>query len=313
VAGGASPVPTGLTVAVAGGSGLIGQALHKALVQAGHSVHRFVRRAPADPHEHAFDPTVGTVDQGIIDHADVVVNLSGASIGKIPWTKKHKHLILSSRIQSTTTLAQAIAQSDSPPKVFVSASAVGVYGSSGDTELNEDSPAGDDFLAGVTVAWEEAAQAASSATRVVYPRTGLVVGSGGAMAPLKLQTSLFVGGKTGPGTQWWPWISLHDEVRAIMHLIHNNKTSGAYNLVGPTPARSVEVTKTLAQLMRRPHLIGLPTFAIKILMGEAGEHLLLTSQKISSQKLQDTGFVFDDVTIEDALGRMLGHEATAAQ
>jgi uncharacterized protein len=306
VAGGSNPAHTGLTVAVAGGSGLIGRALHKALVAAGHNVHRFVRRSPSGPHEHAFDPISGTIDQGIIDHADVVVNLSGASIGKIPWTTAHKDLILSSRIQSTTTLAEAIARSESPPKVFVSASAVGVYGSAGDTELTEDSPAGDDFLAHVTVSWEEAADAASTVSRVVYPRTGLVVGNGGAMAPLKLQTALFVGGKTGPGTQWWPWISLHDEVRAIMHLITNDKTTGAYNLVGPTPAQSVEVTKTLARLMRRPHLLGLPTFAIKTLMGEAGEHLLLSSQKISSQKLQDSGFVFDDVTIEDALTRMLG-------
>jgi len=306
VASGASPAHTGLTVAVAGASGLIGRALQAALVAAGHSVHRFVRRDPHGPDEHAFDPTTGGIDQGIIDHADVVVNLSGASIGKIPWTKKHKDLILSSRIQSTSTLAQAIARSESPPRVFVSASAVGVYGSAGDTELSEDFPAGDDFLAGVTVAWEEAAQAASEATRVVYPRTGLVVGDGGAMAPLKLQTALFVGGKTGPGTQWWPWISLHDEVRAIMHLITHENLTGAYNLVGPTPARSVEVTKTLAKLMRRPHLIGLPTVAIKALMGEAGEHLLLSSQKISSQKLRDSGFVFDDVTIEDALARMLG-------
>ena len=306
MAGQKSPASSGLTVVVAGGSGLIGRALQKALVSAGHSVHRFVRTTPQGPNEHGFDPVSGTVDQGIIDHADVVVNLSGASIGKIPWTKNHKDLILSSRIQSTSTLAGAIVRSDSPPKVFVSASAVGVYGPAGDTELTEDSPAGTDFLADVTVAWEEAAAAASPATRVVYPRTGLVVGNGGAMAPLKLQTALFVGGKTGPGSQWWPWISLHDEVRALIHLITSDTATGPYNLVGPTPARSVEVTKMLATLMRRPHLIGLPTFAIKTLMGEAGEHLLLSSQKISSQKLQDTGFVFDDVTIEDALSRMLG-------
>jgi uncharacterized protein len=305
VVGGSKPAQTGLTVAVAGGSGLIGHALQKALLSAGHSVHRFVRRSPTGPDEHAFDPVRGTVDQGIIDHADVVVNLSGASIGKIPWTKSHKDLILSSRIGSTTTLAEAIARSDSPPGVFVSASAVGVYGSCGDVELTEDSPAGDDFLARVTVAWEEAATVASDVTRVVYPRTGLVVGGGGAMAPLKLQTALFVGGKTGPGSQWWPWISLHDEIRAIMHLITNDRTTGPHNLVGPTPAMSHEVTQTLAKLMGRPHLIGLPTFAIKTLMGEAGEHLLLSSQKISSKKLQDSGFVFDDVTIEDALSRIL--------
>ena len=306
MAGKKSPASSGLTVVVAGASGLIGRALQKQLVTAGHSVHRFVRSSPQGPDEHAFDPIGGTVDQGIIDHADVVVNLSGASMGKIPWTKNHKDLILSSRIQSTSTLAKAIARSDKPPAVFVSASAVGIYGPSGDMELTEDSPSGDDFLATVTVAWEEAANAAADVTRVVYPRTGLVVGHGGAMAPLKLQTALFVAGRIGPGSQWWPWISLHDEVRALIHLIGHKDTSGAYNLVGPTPAQSVEVTKALATLMHRPHLIGLPTFAIKTLMGEAGEHLLLSSQKISSQKLQDTGFVFDDVTIEDALSRMLG-------
>lgn len=304
--GSSSPAPTGLTIAVAGASGLIGQALTSALTASGHSVHRLVRTAPQGPGQHSFNPVSGTVDQGIIDHADVVINLSGASIGKIPWTKKHKDLILSSRVQSTSTLAQAIARSDSPPGVFVSASAVGYYGPGGDTELTEDSPAGDDFLAGVTVAWEEAAQPAADAARIVYPRTGLVVGDGGAMVPLKLQTALFVGGKIGPGSQWWPWISLHDEVRAIVHLILTTSTTGAYNLVGPTPATALEVTKTLAQLMHRPHLIGLPRFAITTLMGEAGEHLLLSSQKISSQKLQDSGFRFDDVTIDDALSRMLG-------
>jgi uncharacterized protein (TIGR01777 family) len=298
---------------MAGGSGLIGQALQKAMVASGHSVHRFVRRPPEGPNEHAFDPLAGTVDESIINRADVVVNLSGASIGKIPWTKKHKDLILSSRIQSTKALAQAIARADSPPKVFVSASAVGVYGSTGETELTETSPAGDDFLAGVTVAWEEAAKAASIATRVVFPRTGLVVGRGGAMAPLRLQTALFLGGTIGPGTQWWPWISLHDEVRAIMHLISHETAVGAYNLVGPTPAQSSQVTRELAGLMCRPHLIGLPTFAIKALMGEAGTHLLLSSQKVSSQKLRNSGFVFDDVTIEHALKRMLGRSTTTGQ
>lgn len=301
-----SPAEAGLAVVIAGASGLIGRALQGALTLAGHRVHQFVRRTPVGPHEHAFDPIAGTVDQGIIDHADAVINLSGASIGKIPWSKKHRDLILSSRVNSTSTLARAIARSDSPPNVFLSASAVGFYGSNGDTELSEDSPAGDDYLARVCVLWEEAAlPAASKKTRVIHPRTGLVVADGGAMVPLRLQTRLGVGGKIGPGTQWWPWISLHDEVRALVELAESATASGAYNLVGPAPAQSVELTRTLATLMRRPHLVGLPRFAIRTLMGEAGEHLLLSSQKVLPTRLTDAGFIFDDDVVGAALTRML--------
>jgi len=303
-----SPAPAGLAVVISGASGLIGSALSQRLLAEGHHVHRFVRGVPNGPDEHRFDPVKGSVEQGIIDHADVVINLSGASIGKIPWTKKHRGLILSSRVTTTTTLAQAISRSSTPPAVFISASAVGFYGSRGDTDLAEDSPAGDDYLAQVTSAWEDAAQPAeSSTTRVVLPRTGLVVARGGAMAPLRLQTILGVGGKIGPGTQWWPWVSLHDEVRALMFLATHPGASGPYNLVGPTPATSRELTTALAALMHRPHLIGLPSFAIKTLMGEAGEHLLLSSQKVSPGKLEQAGFRFDDVTVVDALKRMLAN------
>jgi uncharacterized protein (TIGR01777 family) len=266
-----------------------------------------VRRDPSGPDEHAFDPAAERVEQGIIDHADVVVNLSGASIGKIPWSEKHKDLILTSRVTATRTLARAIARSDTPPAVFISASAVGFYGSQGDADITEDSPAGDDFLAEVTGAWEDEAQAAASpSTRVVLPRTGLVVAGGGAMAPLRLQTALGVGGKIGPGSQWWPWVSLWAVVRALVFLASHPDASGPYNLVGPTPATATELTRALAHLMRRPHLVGLPSFAIRGLMGEAGEHLLLSSQKVHPSRLRDTGFSFEDVTVVDALARMLG-------
>ena len=304
--GPSSPATAGLTIAMSGASGLIGQALSKRLQASGHSVQRLVRSTPRGPDEHRFDPESGFVEQGIIDHSDVVINLSGASIGKIPWSKSHRELILSSRVSSTATLADAIARSDSPPAVFVSASAVGYYGSQGDEVITEDSPAGEDYLAEVCVAWEEEANRASStATRVITPRTGLVVANGGAMAPLRLQTRLGVGGKIGPGSQWWPWVSLHDEVRALEFLATTPGVSGPYNLVGPAPARSVELTKTLASLMRRPHLIGLPTVAINALMGEAGRHLLLSSQRVMPVRLQEAGFTFDDGALIDALRRML--------
>lgn len=300
-----SPADAGLAVVISGASGLIGQALTKKLTADGHHVHRFVRGTPKGPTEHHFDPVNGVVEQGIIDHADVVVNLSGASIGKIPWTKRHRELILTSRVDSTRTLATAISDSATPPSVFVSASAVGFYGPRGDEDITEDTSAGNDYLAQVTVAWEEeAGKAKSKKTRVITPRTGLVIARGGAMAPLRLQTLLGVGGKIGPGSQWWPWISLHDEVRALAFLMTHKKASGAYNLVGPTPATAADVTRELARLMRRPHLIGLPAFAIKALMGEAGEHLLLSSQKIHPTRLLEAGFTFDDVTVADALRRM---------
>jgi uncharacterized protein len=301
-----SPAPTGLTIAISGSSGLIGHALSKRLIADGHSVHRLVRSTPRGPDEHHFDPESGVVEQGIIDHADAVINLSGASIGKIPWSKGHRELILTSRVSSTKTLADAIARSDSPPGVFISASAVGYYGSTADEEITEDSPAGNDYLAEVCVRWEEEARRAESeATRVVSPRTGLVVAHGGAMAPLRLQTRLGVGGKIGPGSQWWPWVSLHDEVRALEFLATSPNSRGPYNLVGPTPAKSVELTKTLASLMRRPHLVGLPRFAITWLMGEAGQHLLLSSQKVLPVRLQEAGFTFDDSSLVAALQRML--------
>ena len=294
-------------ILLAGGSGMIGTPLRHSLVEAGHVVHTLVRRVPEGPSEHQWNPEAGTIDSGIIDHIDVVINLSGASIGKIPWTKRHKNLIMSSRVNSTRTLASAITKAENTPSLLIQGSAVGFYGDRGDEELTEFSPRGQGFLADVVETWESEAQVASSKkTRVCFARTGLVVGRGGALAPLALQTRLGVGGKIGPGTQWWPWISLHDEVRALSYLVTHDTDQTVFNLVGPTPATSSELTKELARALRRPHLIGLPSMAITALMGEAGQELLLSSQRVINQRLDIIGFRFDDVTIADAIARMLG-------
>ena len=294
-------------ILLAGASGMIGIPLTRSLVEAGHIVHTLVRRKPQGPSEHQWDPDAGTIDSGIIDYIDVVINLSGASIGKIPWTTRHKELIMSSRVNATRTLATAITQAENAPSLLVSGSAVGFYGDRGDEELTEFSPRGQGFLADVVEAWETEAQAASSnRTRVCFARTGLVVGRGGALAPLALQTRLGVGGNIGPGTQWWPWISLHDEVRALQYLVTHDTDQTIFNLVGPTPATATDLTTELARALRRPHLLGLPTFAITALMGEAGEELLLSSQRVISQRLDIIGFRFDDLTIADAIARMLG-------
>ena len=294
-------------ILLAGASGMIGIPLRRSLVEAGHVVHTLVRRAPEGPSEHQWDPDAGTIDSGIIDHIDVVINLSGASIGKIPWTKRHKNLIMSSRVNATRTLATAITEAANTPSLLIQGSAVGFYGDRGDEELTEFSPRGPGFLADVVEAWEAEAQVASSQrTRVCFARTGLVVGRGGALAPLALQTRLGVGGNIGSGAQWWPWISLHDEVRALSYLVTHDTDQTVFNLVGPTPATATDLTKELARALRRPHLLGLPTIAIKALMGEAGEELLLSSQRVINQRLDIIGFRFDDVTIADAIARMLG-------
>jgi uncharacterized protein (TIGR01777 family) len=293
-------------VLIAGSSGMIGRPLATLLTQAGHAVHTLVRRAPKGPSEHQWNPVAGVINSGIIDHVDVVINLSGASIGKIPWTRKHKDLILSSRVSSTQTLAHAISTAQTPPSLLLQGSAVGFYGSRGDETLSEASSGGSGFLAHVVSEWENAALPARSAsTRVAYARTGLVVGSGGAMAPLKLQTLLGVGGPIGPGTQWWPWISLRDEVRALAHLVLHDTDLEVFNLVGPEPATATDVTTELARALHRPHLIGLPTFAITTLMGEAGRELLLSSQKIVPKTLTVTGFTWRDDSVAHAVAQML--------
>lgn len=294
-------------ILLAGASGMIGTPLRAALTSAGHIVHTLVRRPPRDPTEHRWNPDTGTIDSGIVGLSDVVVNLAGASIGKIPWTKGHKDLILSSRVNSARTLAQAIAGASTPPSLFIQGSAVGFYGDRGDETLTEFSPKGKGFLADVVEEWEAAAAEASSAsTRVCWARTGLVVGRGGALAPLKLQTLLGVGGKIGPGSQWWPWISLHDEVRALVHLVTHDTEVTVVNLVAPAPARASDLTTALARALRRPHLIGLPSFAIRALMGEAGVELLLTSQRIVDERLPIIGFECQDTTVDHAIARMLG-------
>ena len=299
-----SSTPTPLTVLISGASGMIGRALRQELIAKGHSVHTLVRREPTDSSEHRWDPYAGTIDQAIVDYADAVVNLSGASLSRIPWTPAHKKLVLHSRQQAAQTLGQAIAASASPPHTLLQASAVGIYGNRGESELTEQSPPGDGFLASVTTQWEAAAAPIESKkTRVVYARTGLVIAKTGAMAPLRLQTFLGVAGPIGSGRQWWPWISYRDEIRALVFLLEQQQLAGPFNLVGPTPATAREVTQALARLMKRPHWLGLPTWAVK-LMGEAGPEILLSSQKITPARLLEAGFRFEHQTIDEAIAEI---------
>lgn len=295
----------GLSVLVAGASGLIGTQLTAELANRGHSVYRLVRSTPRDATEYHWNPSDGTIQSGVLDHIDVVVNLSGASIGKILWTNKYKDLILQSRLSATRSLVRAINEAKNPPSALIQASAVGFYGDRGDEALTEDSSRGEGFLADVCIAWESETSSLPDSVRVAIARTGLVIAHGGAMAPLRLQTMLGAAGPVGPGSQWWPWISLHDEVQALVYMIENPLMKGAYNLTAPTPVTSVTVTKELARQMGRPHWLGLPSLAINLLMGEAGRELLLSSQKVHPTRLEQAGFSFDDTTIDQAIARII--------
>jgi uncharacterized protein (TIGR01777 family) len=286
---------------------MIGSALRVELESSGHKVVLLSRTAGAD--RVAWNPEVSGIDLDAIakEHGriDAIVNLAGSTISKMPWTKNTKQDIIQSRLSSTTVLVDAIAQANHKPTVLVQGSAVGFYGNRDNEPLTESSPRGRGFLADVVVAWETAAKPAEQHTRVAYARTGLVLGKKGALGPLRLLTSLFATGPLAGGKDWWPWISLRDEARAVAYLIENN-ISGPVNLVAPTPATSGTVMKALARLMKRPYWFPAPGFAISLMLGQAGRELLLSSQKISPEVLLSSGFTFVDNDIETGLRSALG-------
>lgn len=303
-----------MRVLIAGASGLIGTELQRQLRAEGHEVMTLVRRRPAAPHERAWAPDARVLDFRVFDEVDAVINLSGASLARLPWTRRYKRQILESRVRATRALAEGMSMASAPPKVFLSASAVGYYGDRPAERLTEDSPRGEGFLSDVVVAWEEAAGLAPEKTRTVLMRTGLVIADGGALAPLKLLTAFGAAARIGTGGQHWPWISLYDEVAAMRHLL-TSSLRGPVNLAGPTPATSDRVTRALAAAMHRWHLLTLPEPVLSTLMGEAGRELLLSSQKVLPSRLLADGFRFRDVTVEQAIAalRRTGKSTTSEE
>ncbi len=293
------------TVLIAGASGFIGTELTHQLEDAGHTVLRLVRRPSRTALERTWDPEARWIKTVHLDDADAVVNLSGASISRLPWTFQYKKEILQSRIAATTTLTEAILRSENPPEVFVSGSAVGFYGDRPGELLTESSPMGTGFLAKVAAAWERAAEPARARTRLVTARTGIVVGQGGgALKPLALLTKLGLAGPLGDGTQIWPWISLHDEAAAIRHLLFGTEVAGPVDLVGPQPVSAGEIARKLAERLHRPYWLPAPAWAIKAALADAGRDLLLSNQNVSAQKLVASGFGFREQTIDEALARL---------
>jgi len=295
-----------MNIVVTGSSGLIGSALCSALDEHGHTVVRLVRR-PASSGESQWDPSAGSIDASVIDAADAVVNLAGAGIGDKRWTADYKRELVDSRVKGTALLASAIRDSTSPPTVFLSGSAIGAYGPTGDEELTEDSPLGTTFLADLCRVWEAAATQVPAGTRVALLRTGIVLSpKGGA---LKKQLPLFklgLGGRFGSGRPWQSWISLTDEVEAIIHLL-DSSVSGPVNLTAPQPVRGREFAKVLGAVLRRPALLPVPSFGPKLLLGgELADALLFTGQRVLPAKLLADGFDFAHPQLDQALRAVLG-------
>jgi len=289
-----------MRVLISGATGLIATELAKQLKAQGHTPVCLVRRQPVSPDEVFIDAEKGQFDQSVMNSIDAVVNLAGATTGKIPWTKKYMQEIVDSRIKTTALLVQAINQASNPPKVLVSGSASGIYGDRGDDWLGEDSGKGTGFLSDLAFQWEQEALKAN--TRVVLVRTTMVMSKKlGALGKLLPLIKLGVGGALGSGKQWWAWISLEDQARAIIHLIENEATQGAYNITAPEPATCEQIIHALGKALHRPTFFRVPSWLMKLVIGVAAEELLLCSQKMSAEKLIRSGYKFNHPTLREVV------------
>jgi uncharacterized protein (TIGR01777 family) len=302
-----------MDVLITGSSGLIGSALRPALQAAGHRPLRLVRGATTEPDAIGWDPKAGAIDAASLDGIDAVVNLAGAGIGDHRWTDAYKQEILESRVRTTDLLARTLAGLERKPSVLLSGSAVGYYGDRGDEKLTEQSAPGRDFLAGVCVAWEAATQPAGDAgIRVAHLRTGIVLSAnGGALKKQLPLFKLFLGGRFGGGTQWQSWISIRDEVGAILHLLEH-EVAGPVNLTAPSPVTNGEFAKVLGRVLGRPSVVPVPSFGPKLVLGsELAESLLFSSQRVRPEALAASGYTFAQPDLEGALRDLLDAPAVA--
>ncbi|HXG41791.1 MAG TPA: TIGR01777 family oxidoreductase [Dehalococcoidia bacterium] len=294
-----------MRVLVAGASGLIGSHLVPALEREGHEVVRLGRRPGAS--DFVWDPLRGELDARALEGVEAVVHLAGENIGQ-RWTRERKERIWRSRVEGARLLAEAIAASPAPPRVFLSASATGYYGDRGDEPLDEGAAPGRGFLAELCQAWEQASQAAASAgTRVVNPRIGVVLTArGGALARLLPLFRLGLGGSLGSGRQYMSWVDLEDLVEALLFLLSQEEMTGAVNVTSPNPITNAEFTRTLARVLGRPAFLRVPAFALRLLLGEMAQEALLSGQRVLPARLQAAGFRFRYPELEASLRHALG-------
>lgn len=294
-----------MRVVVTGTSGLVGSALVSSLEADGHEVIRLVRRAPTNPNERQWDPN-GQPNPSLVEGADAVVHLAAETISGW-WTERKKSRILNSRVRGTETISQAIARAEHKPRVFLSASGAGYYGSRKDEILTEESSPGSGFLANLARQWEAATNPAVQAgVRVVLLRTSVVLSKyGGALPQMLPPFKMGLGGKVGNGKQYWPWISIEDIVRVIRFAMDNETLSGPINACAPQHTTNKEFTRALGRVLGRPTFFPLPSVAVTLLLGEMGQEALLTSERVEPAKLKQAGFQFRHPQIEDALRAVL--------
>jgi uncharacterized protein (TIGR01777 family) len=292
-----------MRILISGASGLIGSALSQALTDSGASVFRLVRNR-----EEMGRPSFGNMSQ--LEDSTAVIHLAGANVAAHRWTADYKRIIAESRIQTTGWLARQLAGLKNPPKAFLCASAVGIYGNRGNEVLTEDSPPGQGFLAETCVAWEAAAQPARAAgIRTVHLRFGVMLApGGGALGKILPIFRLGLGGRLGTGKQWTSWVSLKDAVSAILFILDNQTLSGPMNIVAPAPITNAEFTQSLAKTLHRPAIFPVPAFALRIALGEIAEEGLLASARVIPQKLEQAGFRFEHPHLDAALSATLKRE-----
>lgn len=297
-----------MTIAIAGASGLLGRALVPFLRTQGHRVVVLVRRPARNPDEVSWSPAAGHLDAAALEGVDAVVNLAGENIGAGRWTGARRQAIASSRLTATQTLVAAMAKVARPPRVMFSASAVGVYGDTGDANVTEDAPVAAGFLPEVVRRWEQAARAAEAlGTRVVLGRFGVVLSpAGGALAKLLPVFAAGVGGPVGSGRQWMSWLSIEDAVGAVYHALVTPTLSGPVNLVAETAVTNREFAETLGRVLHRPAVLPAPAWVLRLMFGEMAEATVLVSTRVKADRLTASGYRWRHPRLEGALRQVLG-------
>jgi uncharacterized protein (TIGR01777 family) len=294
-----------MKIGITGASGLIGTPLVRSLAGEGHEVVRFVRGAAAGADERGWDPGTRRLDPADVEDLDAVIHLAGAGVADKRWTGAYRKTVLDSRVDGTTAVAQALAavSDQGRPRALLSASAVGIYGDTGDRLTDESGPQGTGFLADVCRAWEQAtAPAEQAGVRVAHLRTGIVLsGSGGALAKQLPVFKAGLGAPLGSGQQYLSWISMQDELAAIRHLLTAD-VAGAVNLVGPGAVTNRDFTRTLARVLHRPSLpVAVPGFVLRAGLGDFADEGVLIGQRLEPAVLRRSGFTFAHSDLTSAL------------
>lgn len=303
-----------MRVAVSGSTGLVGSEVMTVLSAEGHEVVRLVRRVPAPGEKTVrWDPEAGVNDAGGLEGCDAVVHLAGENVGAGRWTAARKAAIRDSRVKGTRLLCEALAGLARPPKTLVCASAVGYYGDRGEEVLTEESPPGAGFLPGICREWEAAsAAAAGKGIRVVALRIGMVLSpKGGALARMLPLFRAGLGGVLGSGKQYVSWVALDDLTGIVLHALSREELRGPVNAVTPRPVTNRELTEALGKVLSRPTLLPVPSFALRLAVGEMADPLLLASTRVAPRRLEETGYRFRFPELRAALRHLLGKQEEA--